>query len=209
MKKLLFISLVALFLFGCEQANIDFQDSNIEKRLESMVGEKIGAVSNSLKSEGYKKLSFNDQTNFQKGKEAYLLKDVQNTIVSAGYQLNDSVAKVEKLYNEYRLIFSTKPTEKYQAYIYAEHFADFQKAYIDSVKINDNDYAYIYDDPMAFALVLETNKFYLKQASETWYNGEINKDKMWNIQLGETADSQTNKKTKIVAISYSDFSLAQ
>ena len=209
MKKLLFISLAALFLFGCEQANIDFQDSNIEKRLESMVGEKIGAVSNSLKSEGYKKLSFNDQTNFQKGKEAYLLKDVQNTIVSAGYQLNDSVAKVEKLYNEYRLIFSTKPTEKYQAYIYAEHFADFQKAYIDSVKINDNDYAYIYDDPMAFALVLETNKFYLKQASETWYNGEINKDKMWNIQLGETADSQTNKKTKIVAISYSDFSLAQ
>jgi hypothetical protein len=209
MKKLLFISLAALFLFGCEQANIDFQDSNIEKRLESMVGEKIGAVSNSLKSEGYKKLSFNDQTNFQKGKEAYLLKDVQNTIVSAGYQLNDSVAKVEKLYNEYRLIFSTKPTEKYQAYIYAEHFADFQKAYIDSVKINDNDYAYIYNDPMAFALVLETNKFYLKQASETWYNGEINKDKMWNIQLGETADSQTNKKTKIVAISYSDFSLAQ
>jgi hypothetical protein len=209
MKKLLFISLAALFLFGCEQANIDFQDSNIEKRLESMVGEKIGAVSNSLKSEGYKKLSFNDQTNFQKGKEAYLLKDVQNTIVSAGYQLNDSVAKVEKLYNEYRLIFSTKPTEKYQAYIYAEHFADFKKAYIDSVKINDNDYAYIYDDPMAFALVLETNKFYLKQASETWYNGEINKDKMWNIQLGETADSQTNKKTKIVAISYSDFSLAQ
>jgi hypothetical protein len=209
MKKLLFISLAALFLFGCEQANIDFQDSNIEKRLESMVGEKIGAVSNSLKSEGYKKLSFNDQTNFQKGKEAYLLKDVQNTIVSAGYQLNDSVTKVEKLYNEYRLIFSTKPTEKYQAYIYAEHFADFQKAYIDSVKINDNDYAYIYDDPMAFALVLETNKFYLKQASETWYNGEINKDKMWNIQLGETADSQTNKKTKIVAISYSDFSLAQ
>ena len=209
MKKLLFISLAALFLFGCEQANLDLQDSNIEKRLESMVGEKIGAVSNSLKSEGYKKLSFNNQTNFQKGKEAYLLKDVQNTIVSAGYQLNDSVAKVEKLYNEYRLIFSTKPTEKYQAYIYAEHFADFQKAYIDSVKINDNDYAYIYDDPMAFALVLETNKFYLKQASETWYNGEINKDKMWNIQLGETADSQTNKKTKIVAISYSDFSLAQ
>lgn len=209
MKKLLFLSLAALFLFGCEQANIDFQDSNIEKRLESMVGEKIGAVSNSLKSEGYKKLSFNDQTNFQKGKEAYLLKDVQNTIVSAGYQLNDSIAKVEKLYNEYRLIFSTKPTEKYQAYIYAEHFADFQKAYIDSVKINDNDYAYIYNDPMAFALVLETNKFYLKQASETWYNGEINKDKMWNIQLGETADSQTNKKTKIVAISYSDFSLAQ
>ena len=209
MKKLLFLTLTALFLFGCEQANIDFQDSNIEKRLESMVGEKIGAVSNSLKSEGYKKLSFNNQTNFQKGKEAYLLKDVQNTIVSAGYQLNDSVAKVEKLYNEYRLIFSTKPTEKYQAYIYAEHFADFQKAYIDSVKINDNDYAYIYDDPMAFALVLETNKFYLKQASETWYNGEINKDKMWNIQLGETADSQTNKKTKIVAISYSDFSLAQ
>ena len=139
MKKLLFISLAALFLFGCEQANIDFQDSNIEKRLESMVGEKIGAVANSLKSEGYKKLAFDDQTNFQKGKEAYLLKDVQNTIVSAGYQLNDSVAKVGKLYNEYRLIFSTKPTEKYQAYIYAEHFADFQKAYIDSVKINDND----------------------------------------------------------------------
>ena len=117
MKKLLFISLAALFLFGCEQANIDFQDSNIEQRLESMVGEKIGAVSNSLKSEGYKKLSFNDQTNFQKGKEAYLLKDVQNTIVSAGYQLNDSVAKVEKLYDEYRMKFSSKLTEKYQGYI--------------------------------------------------------------------------------------------
>ena len=209
MKKLLFISLIALFLFGCEQANIDFQDSNIEKRLESMVGEKIGAVSNSLKSEGYKKLSFNDQTNFQKGKEAYLLKDVQNTIVSAGYQLNDSIAKVEKLYDEYRMKFSSKLTEKYQGYIYAEYFADFNRGYIDSVKVNDNDYAYIYDDPMAFSLVLQTNKFYLKQASETWYNGEINKDKMWNIQLGETADSQTNKKTKIVAISYSDFSLAQ
>jgi hypothetical protein len=54
---------------------------------------------------------------------------------------------------------------------------------------------------MAFYLVLQTNKFYLKTASETWYNGEINKDKMWNIQLGE--------KSKIVAISYSDFSLAQ
>jgi hypothetical protein len=201
MKKLLFISLAALFLFGCEQANIDFQDSNIEKRLESIVGEKIGAVANSLKSEGYKKLAFDDQTNFQKGKEAYLLKDVQNTIVSAGYQLNDSSLVTEKFYDEYRMIFSNKLTEKYQGYIYAENFADFNKGYIDSVKVNSTDYAYIYDDPMAFYLVLQTNKFYLKTASETWYNGEINKDKMWNIQLGE--------KSKIVAISYSDFSLAQ
>ena len=201
MKKLLFISLVTLFLFGCEKANIDFQDSNIEKRLESMVGEKIGAVSNSLKNEGYKKLTIGDQTNFQKGKEAYLLKDVQNTIVSAGYQLNDTITKTEKLYDEYRMIFSSKPTEKYQGYIYAENFADFNKGYIDSVKVNSTDYAYIYDDPMAFALVLQTNKFYLKQASETWYNGAINQGEMWNIQLGE--------KSKIVAISYSNFSLAQ
>lgn len=207
MKKLLFISLAALFLFGCEPANIDFQDSNIEERLESMVGEKIGAVSASLKNEGYKKLSFGDQTNFQKGKEAYLLKDVQNTVVSAGYQLNDSTTKVEKLYNEYRMIFTTKFAENYQAYIYAEHFADFNKGYIDSVKVNDNDYAYIYNDPMVFALVLETNKFYLKQASETWYNGAINQGEMWNIQLGEITESQKNKKTRIVAISYSDFSL--
>ena len=207
MKKLLFISLAALFLFGCEKANIDFQDSNIEKRLESMVGEKIGAVSATLKSEGYKKFSFNGQTNFQKDKEAYLLKDVQNTVVSAGYQLNDSIAKAEKLYNEYRMIFSTKLAENYQAYIYAEHFADFQKGYIDSVKVSDKDYAYIYDNPMAFALVLETNKFYLKQASETWYNGAINQGEMWNIQLGEITESQKNKKTRIVAISYSDFSL--
>ena len=200
MKKIIPFLIFTVLFYSCEKANINLVETNIETRLQSMVGQKIGAVSNTLKSEGFQKLKIEQQTNFIKNNEIYLLKDIDKTIVLAGYQLKDSTKSVN-LYEEYRNSFLTKNTDGYQGYIYAEHFADFSKGYVDSIKVNNNEYMYIYDDPFKFYFVLKTNMFYLKTASETWYNGKINKDKMWNLQLGE--------KAKIVAITYSDFSLAQ
>ena len=198
MKKLITILSVALLLISCEKIDINLSEQNIEHRLISMVGENINTVGNSLKKEGFQKLKFDDQTNFTKNKETYLLKTDKKIIVSAGYQLNDSTKSI-KLYDEYRIAFSKKQTTGYQASISAENFADFNKSYVDSVKISESEYMYIYDDPMKFYLVLQSNMFYLKTASETWYNGKINQNEMWNIQLGE--------KAKTTLISYSDFSI--
>lgn len=200
MKKLIPLFSLLFILFSCEKIELNLSEQNIEYVLTSMVGENINTVGNSLKSEGFQKFKFDDQTNFTKNKEAYLLKTDKKIIVSAGYQLSDSTKSV-KLYEEYRNSFSNKQTTGYQAYIYAENFVDFSKSYIDSVKVTSNEYMYIYDDPMKFYVVLQSNMFYLKTASETWYNGDINKDKMWNIQLGE--------KAKTSVISYSDFAITQ
>lgn len=200
MKKLITILSITLVFISCEKANLNLSQQNIEHVLTSMVGENINNISNSLKKEGFQKLKFDDQTNFTKNRETYLLKTDKKIIISAGYQLNDSTKSI-KLYDEYRIAFSNKQTTGYQAHIYAENFTDFTKSYIDSIKVSENEYMYIYDDPMKFYVVLQSNIFYLKTASETWYNGNINKDKMWNIQLGE--------KAKTSVISYSDFSITQ
>ena len=200
MKKTFNILLITLLFCSCERANLNLTDENIENRLTSMVGEKISSVSNTLKNEGFQKMKFDDQINFVKNKEAYVLKENKNIVVSASYQLNDST-KTMKLYDEYRNSFSTKPTDKYEAYIYADNFLDFSKSYTDSVAVGNNNYIYFYDDPMAFYPVLISNIYFLHTSSETWYKGEMNKDEMWNLQLSD--------KAKIVFISYSDFSITQ
>lgn len=198
MKK--FISLISLIfiLFSCEKANLNITDTNIENRLYSMVGENINAVSNTLKNEGFQKFQFDNQINFIKNKETYIFKTSKKTIVSAAYQLNDSTKSI-KLYDEYRNHFLQKNTDNYQAYIWADNFSDFGKNYVDSVLIDNNEYVYFYDDPIKFYTVLQTNLFFLNTASESWYNGEINQDEMWNLQLGE--------KAKVALISYSNFSI--
>lgn len=200
MKKFIFILTLPFIFFSCEKANLNLIDENIENRLTSMVGENITSVGNTLKSEGFQKFKFDEQINYIKGSESYLFTTSNKIIVSAGYQLSDSTKSI-KLYDEYRITFSNKQTTGYQAYIYAENFADFTKSYVDSINVSASEYIYIYDDPMKFYPVLQSNMFFLKTASENWYNGKINQDEMWNIQLGE--------KAKSICITYSDFSLTK
>ncbi len=198
MKKfILALSLIILFS-SCEKANLNISDTNIENRLYSMVGENINAVSNTLKKEGFQKFQIDNQINFTRNKEVYIFKTSKKTIISAAYQLNDSTKSI-KLYDEYRNVFLSKNTDNYEAFIWADNFLDFGKNYVDSVYVNVDEYIYFYDDPLKFYTVLQSNLFFLKTASESWYNGKINQDEMWNIQLGE--------KAKTTLISYSDFSI--
>ena len=200
MKKFISLLSFALLLCSCEKAPINLTDENIELRLESMVGENISAVGNSLKAEGFQKFDFDNQTNYIKGTETYLLKESKKTVVSAGYQLSDST-KAFKLFNKYHFSFDEKKTENYSAEIYATNFNDWSKSYVDSIKINNNEYIYIYDNPTLFYSAIQVNSFNLVYASENWWNGEKNKEKMWNVQLGE--------KAKITCITYSDFSIIE
>lgn len=200
MKKSFNILLITLLFCSCERANLNLTDENIENRLTSMVGEKISSVSNTLKNEGFQKIKFDNQINFVKNKEAYILKENKNIVVSASYQLNDSTKSL-KLYDEYRNSFLMKQTDGYEAYIYADNFLDFTNSYTDSVATGNDNYIYFYNDPIAFYPVLMSNIYFLNTSSETWYKGEINKDEMWNLQFGE--------KAKIVFISYSNFSITQ
>jgi len=200
MKKIISLLSFALLLCSCEKAPINLTDENIESRLESMVGENINAVGNSLKAEGFQKFDFDNQINYTKGKETYLLKASKKTIVSAGYQLSDST-KTFKIFDKYHFSFDEKKTENYSAEIYATNFSDWSKSYVDSIKISNNEYIYIYDNPTLFYSALQVNSFNLVYASENWWNGEKNKGEMWNVQLGERA--------KIACITYSDFSISE
>lgn len=200
MKKLFYIISITLLFCSCEKVELNLLDENIENRITSMVGKKITSVSNTFKSEGFQKMKIDNQINFIKGKETYILVEDKNIVVSAGYQLNDST-KSFKLYDEYRNDFMLKQTDGYEAYIYADNFVDFGNSYVDSVDIGNNNYIYFYDDPILFYPVLQTNQFFLNVASESWYNGNINKGEIWNLQLGE--------KAKTILISYSDFSITQ
>lgn len=198
MKKIISLLSFALLLCSCEKAPINLTDENIELRLESMIGENINSVSNTLKAEGFQKMKFENQINFTKNKETYLLKATNKIIISAGYQISDTT-KTYKFFDKYHYKFETKTTDNYIGEIYAIEFSDWGQGYIDSVKVNNNSYIYIYDNPILFYSALQTNINNLIYASENWWNGEKNKNKMWNIQLGE--------KAKTACITHSDFSI--
>lgn len=201
MKKIVTLMSLALLMFGCEKAPIDITDENIEVRLESMVGENINAVGNTLKAEGFKKINFDSQTNYTKGKETYLLKaKTDKIIVSAGYQLSDTT-KTQKFFDKYHYAFDAKVADEYIAEIYATNFSDWSNSYVDSIATSANDYVYIYDDPMMFYSALQVNSTNLVYASENWIIGEKNKGQMWSIQLGKGA--------KTVCVLYSDFTLTE
>ena len=173
MKKFIPILSLALLFCSCEKAQINLTDENIEHRLESMVGENISAVSNTLKAEGFQKIKFDNQINFMKDKEAYLLIADNKTIVSAGYQLSDTT-KTYKFFDKYHYEFETRATDNYMAEIYATDFSDWSQSYVDSTKVSSNSYIYIYDNPMLFYSTLQTNMNNLIYASENWWNGEKN-----------------------------------
>ena len=200
MKKIISLLSFALLLCSCEKAPINLTDENIELRLESMIGENINSVSNTLKAEGFQKMKFENQINFTKNKETYLLKATNKIIISAGYQISDTT-KTYKFFDKYHYKFETKTTDNYIGEIYAIEFSDWGQGYIDSVKVNNNSYIYIYDNPILFYSALQTNINNLIYASENWWNGEKNKNKMWNIQLGE--------KAKTACITHSDFSITK
>lgn len=200
MKKIISLLSFALLLYSCEKAPINLTDENIELRLESMIGENINSVSNTLKAEGFQKMKFENQINFTKNKETYLLKATNKIIISAGYQISDTT-KTYKFFDKYHYKFETKTTDNYIGEIYAIEFSDWGQGYIDSVKVNNNSYIYIYDNPILFYSALQTNINNLIYASENWWNGEKNKNKMWNIQLGE--------KAKTACITHSDFSITK
>lgn len=200
MKKTFNILLITMLFCSCEKANLNLTDENIENRLMSMVGEKISAVSNSLKSEGFQKMKIDDQINFVKNKEAYVLKGDNKIVVSAGYQLSDTT-KTYKFFDKYHYEFETRVADNYMAEIYATDFSDWGQSYVDSIEVSNNSYIYIYDNPMLFYSTLQTNMNNLIYASENWWNGEKNNGEMWNIQLGERA--------KTICITYSDFSITK
>ena len=200
MKKTFNILLITLLFCSCERANLNLTDENIENRLMSMVGEKISSVSNSLKSEGFQKMKIDDQINFVKNKEAYVLKSDNKIVVSAGYQLSDTT-KTYKFFDKYHYEFETRVADNYMAEIYATDFSDWGQSYVDSIEVSNNSYIYIYDNPMLFYSTLQTNMNNLIYASENWWNGEKNNGEMWNIQLGERA--------KTICITYSNFSITK
>ena len=135
MKKIISLLSFALLLCSCEKAPINLTDENIELRLESMIGENINSVSNTLKAEGFQKMKFENQINFTKNKETYLLKATNKIIISAGYQISDTT-KTYKFFDKYHYKFETKTTDNYIGEIYAIEFSDWGQGYIDSVKVN-------------------------------------------------------------------------
>jgi hypothetical protein len=200
MKKFISLLSLTLILCCCEKAPINLTDENIERRLESMVGENINAVGNTLKAEGFKKIDFDTQINFTRGKETYLLKSTDKTIITAGYQLSDTT-KTQKFLDKYHFQLDSKPSDEYIAEIYASQFSDWTNSYVDSIPTSSNDYIYVYNDPIAFYSTLQVNSTNLVYASENWITGEKNKGQMWSIQLGKGA--------KTVCVLYSDFTLAE
>ena len=200
MKKILLIISLSMLLFSCEQINVDLTNEDIENQLKTMVGEKISSVGNTLKSEGFQKIKIEEQINYVKGKETYIFITKNKTVVSAGYQTNDSI-KTYKILDKYHYSFEKKGIENYLGEIYSTNFKDWSKSYVDSIKISNNQYSYIYDNPVLFYSTLQVNMFNLIFASESWWEGEKNSGEMWNIQLGE--------KSKTVCITYSDFSIEQ
>ena len=128
MKKIIPILFITILLAACEKANINLIDENIENRLKSMVGEKIGSVGNTLKAEGFQKFNFDEQVNYIKGTESYIFTTSNKTIISAGYQNNDST-KIYNLLDKYHYYFIDKNTENYSGEIYATNFNDFGKIF--------------------------------------------------------------------------------
>lgn len=200
MKKIISLLSFALLLCSCEKAPINLTDENIELRLESMIGENINSVSNTLKAEGFQKMKFENQINFTKNKETYLLKATNKIIISAGYQLSDTT-KTQKFLDKYHFQLDSKPSDEYIAEIYASQFSDWTNSYVDSIPTSSNDYIYVYNDPIAFYSTLQVNSTNLVYASENWITSEKNKGQTWSIQLGKGA--------KTVCVLYSDFTLAE
>ena len=198
MKKLIPIISLLFLLFGCEKADLNLIDKNIENQLKSMVGENINSVGRTLKSEGFQKIKFDEQINYIKGSETYLFTTSNKIVVSAGYQTKDST-KVYNILDEYHFSFTQKETELYSGEIYSSDFSDWGNSYVDSVDIGNNDYIYIYDNPTLFYSALQSNLYFLIYSSESWYSKEDKNSEMWNIQLGE--------KAKSICITYSDFSI--
>ena len=197
MKKLIPIISLLFLLFGCEKADLNLIDKNIENQLKSMVGENINSVGRTLKSEGFQKIKFDEQINYIKGSETYLFTTSNKIVVSAGYQTKDST-KVYNILDEYHFSFTQKETELYSGEIYSSDFSDWGNSYVDSIDIGNNDYIYIYNNPTLFYSALQSNLYFLIYSSESWYSKEDKNSEMWNIQLGE--------KAKSICITYSDLS---
>jgi hypothetical protein len=198
MKKFISLLSLALLLYSCEKAPINLTDENIELRLESIVGENINSVSNTLKSEGFKKLDFDTQINYNKGKETYILKENNKIVTSAGYQFSDST-KINSFFFKYHDSFQKKNTNDYYAEIYAINFSDWSKSYVDSINLENNNYIYIYDDPYMFSSAIQINMPNMVYCYESWKNENSENKETWSIQLGERA--------KTICITYSNLSI--
>lgn len=207
MKKgnLFIVALCVIFcMSACEKADIDF-DSDVEIRLTSLLGEEIEPVSNTLKSKGFTRMGIEQLSSFVNPNETYNFasnKKKPKTIYSAGYQLTDLSESAGKTYGSYRNSLLLKQGTEYEAQIAASPFVDLTESYVDSVRLSNNMYAYIYDDPLKFKSVYDMNYTGLVMASESWWKGERYKDKMWTIELLPG----TNKRSQVGFIC-SDYTL--